>query len=499
MVIDAPVATPVTTSKESPKEARFSKGFVNAFFSLYLVISLGLIGLSPPFQSADAFAHFDRASGIASGQLVAITRHATSGSYLPSGVIDLEDVFSTIPFDPNARANDHQFHAATQLNWNSPKVFVAYTTGGNIPFLYAPQVVGILIGRLVSPHVVVSFYLAELANLLAFIALTRWALLRFPRRLALPLGVFLLLPMTISVAISVNPDCLLLALSMVFAAACYSGYYESRELRTASTTPSPPVRRAARTHRRMTNAYCIGFVSLFFMTLEKPPLILLGLLLPMVDLYTSLKSYIRKVIVFVASAGIPYALWSHFWARGVGGTPPLYPLAPSRQLRLVLSDPLKDLEVIYQTLWRDSWLFWRQLVAGIGWLDVAFPTWVYVALTIVVAASFVTVIDTKHEDLRRFLWSLLVLFATACGISFSLYVAYSPYGARGIYGLQGRYYLPLLPMLIVVLGLHPTRSARLRLAANAVGEYATVALVSLQLLVAAEYVAILLQRYWYKS
>lgn len=498
-MIDVPVDTPVVVPTEARTEARLSKSFVNAFFCLYLVIGLGLIALSPPFQSADAFAHFDRASGIASGQLVAITQHRTSGSYLPLGVIDLEDVFSTIPFDPTARATDSQFHAATQLNWNSPKVFVAYTTGGNIPFLYLPQVVGILIGKLVSPHVVVSFYLAELANLLAFIALTRWALLRFPRRLALPLGIFLLLPMTISVAISVNPDCLLLALSTVFAASVYSGYRESHELHTTSATSLAPGRRAARTHRRMANAYYIGFASLFFMTLEKPPLLVLGLLLPMADLYTNLRRYVVRVIVFMASAGVPYALWSRFWARGVGGTPPLYPLAPGRQLRLVITDPLKDLVVIYQTLWQGSWLFWRQLVAGIGWLDVGFPTWAYVALTIVVAASILSVVDTTRSDVRRLLWSLLVLFATACGISFSLYVAYSPYAAGGIYGLQGRYYLPLMPMLIVILGLHPTSHPRLRAVSNTVGEYATLALISFQLLVAAEYVVVLLQRYWYKS
>lgn len=483
---------------EAAKEPNFSKPFINSFFCLYFVIGLGLMILTPPFQSADAFAHFDREVGIASGQLIATTQHGSSGSYLPSGEVWLEDGFSTIPFNPFARASEYQFHAGMQQNWNTPKVFVKYTTGGNIPFLYMPQVLGIWIGRLFSPHILVSYYLAELANLIAFVTLARWALLQFPRRITFPLGIFLLLPTIISIAISVNPDSLLLALSLVFVASCFNGYSENRASGVTTTESFQATRRATRSRKRITGSYRIGFISLFLMTLEKPPLVLLSLLLPLADLYTNFRKYCQRILVFMGSVSITYALWALFGAKGAGGPMPPGSFSPSRQLRLILTDPLKVVEVTSQTIGKWGWLFWKQLIAGIGWLDVAFPTWFYASLSVVLILSIVSTIYRRRSDLTRAIWLLLVLAITASAISFSLYVFYSPYAASSIYGLQGRYYLPLVPPIILVLGLERTRTPLWRITTNTASEYAAITLISLQLLSATEYIFVLLSRYWYK-
>lgn len=483
---------------ELVKEPRFSKTFINSFFCLYFVIGLGLMILTPPFQSADAFAHFDREVGIAHGQLIATTQHGSSGSYLPSGELSLEDVFSTIPFNPYARASDNQFHFGIQQNWDTPKIFVKYTTGGNTPFLYVPQVLGILIGKLFSPHILVSYYLAELMNLLAFVTLARWALLQFPRRLAFPLGIFLLLPTVISVAISVNPDTLLLSLSLVFAASCFTDYTENRERSLSQPELLHATRRSTRSRKKITRAYCIGFISLFLMTLEKPPLVFLGLLLPLADLYSNLRRYLVRVVVFAGSVSIAYALWSKFGARGEGGPMPPGSFSPARQIRLMITDPMKDVEVAGQTLRQWGWLFWKQLVAGIGWLDVSFSTWVYVSLSVALILSVLSTLYRRRGDVSRFVWSLLVLVITASAISFSLYAFYSSYAVSVIYGLQGRYYLPLIPPMIIILGLQRTRTPVFRIAANAASEYAAISLISIQLLIATEYVVTLLSRYWYK-
>ena len=499
--LDAPSGRPArelaTSLGDHDGTSTYSRAFVNSLFAIYLLIGLGLIALTPPFQSADAFAHFDREVGIARGQLIASTHHGSSGSDLPIGVLWLEDEFSTLPFNSFSRVSASQFRIGNEFDWNTPPTFVKYTTGGNIPFLYLPQVLGVEIGRLLSPRILVSYYLAEVMNLLAFLGLARWAFSRLPRRLAIPLGVFLLLPLMTSIAISVNPDCLLMALSTVLATACYRAYTAYREDVAASgVSPRDEEARAA-SRAAMSRWYYVGFASLFFMTLDKPPLILLGLLLPLVDLYSNLRRYVIRVLTFIASAGIVYELWSRFGARGAGGPIPASTFAPARQLRLMVTDPLKDTEVLATTLWRSGWIFWEQLVAGIGWLDVFFPRWVYTSLTVLVVASIFSIVPRSTLGTWRLVWSLAVLILTALGTSFSLYVFYSSYGATTINGLQGRYYLPLIPMLIVVLGIQTTHSPLSRRFANVVGEYGGTALISFQILVATEYAVTLLQRYWY--
>jgi uncharacterized membrane protein len=476
----------------------FSTNFLNLFFGLYLVLAIGLMAYTPPFQSADSFAHFDRAVGISEGQLVANTIKGTSGTYLPSGMVNLEDVFSTIPFNPVARTSKIQFQYGWHQQWDSAKIFVPYSTGGNIPFLYLPQVFGIWLGRVSSGHVLVSYYLAELFNLVAFVALARWALSKFPKRLALPLGLFVLFPTVLSVVTSVTPDSLLLALSMVFAASCYTSYSQHVRGESAwdpsrdetSFIPQPLV--------RADTMYWIGFASLFFMTLEKPPLIVLGLFLPIADLYQDLRRYIRRALVFGVSAAACSELWSVFGAQGAGGPIKQSSFSPGRQMRLMLTSPLKDVDVVFHTLQSWWWLLTTQFFAGIGWLDSTFPRWFYLSLLILFIAALVNTEQRSRGDLTRFTWCLFVIIAALVLNCFALYVFYNSYDAAKIYGLQGRYFLPMIPPLVVILGMGRERTTKLRFGSGIISENASLALVCVEFLIVAEYLVTLRSRYWVK-
>ena len=480
-----------------PGDQRFSRTFVNAFFALYFVIGLGLIAYTPPFQSPDAFAHFDRAAGIASGQLIASVHNNYAGSYLPVGVIDVEDDFSTLPFNPNSRVTRTQYPVGWLRSWNSPPAFIQYTTGGNLPFLYLPQVAGIVVGRALSEHVLVSLYLAQLFNFLTFIALTRFAFARLPRHLAIPMGIFLMLPTVITVAKSVNPDSLVLSLSVVFATMCYLGFSQ----RTGQ--PPRPTRRS-RSHRRhpfghLPNlTYWVAFASLLFMTLEKPPLAILCLLLPMADSTFSIRRYLQRVSVFVASFAIPFAIWATFGSRGQDGVVSPGKKVATQQLIAVLTNPLRDVIVLYHTLHYWGWLLTSQAVAGIAWLDIFFPTWFYVSLVVIFVVALFSAVRHGRQDRRRIGLSLLVVLVTALATAFSLYILANQYGSPMIFGLQGRYFLPMLPITIVVVGAHSTQRPLSRVVATIVDDYASLSLISLQILIATEVFVVIRNRYWVK-
>jgi uncharacterized membrane protein len=468
------------------------------FFCLYFVLGLGLIGLTPPFQSPDAFAHFDRAFGIAQGKITTTTSGGTPGNVFPVGVYQMEVVFSGMAAGPAARVAKSEFVYGWHQTWDSPKYFTAYSTGGNAPFLYAPQVLGIEIGRILSGHLLVGYYLAEIMNLLAFIVLTRWAMAQFPKRLAFPLGIFLLLPMVNSLAISVNPDCLLLALSAVFAASCYNRYSAARE--QSPGLGSAPSKRAAavRPWYIWSNpSDRIGYLSLIFMTIEKPPLVILGLLLPIADLSSNIRRYVLRVIVVTGSATAAYEVWERFLTGSRGRTVPLIGVAPARQLKLVLTNPVKDFNVVAQTLHVDGLLYWKGFIAGIGWLDTWFPSWFYQGLSVVFVLAVVNAISLRRRQVVRTVWSLLVLALAALALMFTFYLVDTPYSNPTITGFQGRYLLPLLPSLLVVLGWQSdSMSPRFRLTSNAVQQYAAIALVGLQLWIYTDFVITVLHRYW---
>lgn len=481
---------------QSRENSHFSRNFVRVFFSLYFVLGLGMIGLTPPFQSPDAFAHFDRAFGISQGQLITTTARGVPGDTFPVGVIQMEDIFSAMAEGRSVTATKYEYVYGWHQTWNMPLYFTNFDTGGNIPFLYLPQSLGIVVGRIFSSHLLVGYYLAEILNLLTFVVLTKWALSRFPRRLAFPLGVFLLLPMVNSLAISINPDCLLLALSMVFAASIYSGYSESRksESRPPLVDDGKP-----RVHLRhvLTNAnYQIGFVSLLLMALEKPPLLLLGLLLPLADLHSNLRRYFRRALLFMVSAAVTYEVWTKFGAGPQGKPVPLIGVSPARQLTLVLTNPLKDVDVLIQTFRTYGLLDWKEFIAGIGWLDTWFPSWFYVFASIVFVLALLSAVSIGRRHVGRTIWSLSVWALVAVVLMFTFYLVDSQYSLPTIIGLQGRYFLPLVPTLVVLLGLESTRSPRFRTLASTVEEFAGISLICLQAWMGTAFAMTVLHRYW---
>ncbi len=465
---------------------RVSRGFLAAFFGLYLVLGVILMAFTPPFQSPDAFAHFDRAVGLAYGDLTSTTSHGTPGEPFPVGVYQTEVIFSGMAAGPAARVARSEFVYGWHQTWDSPTYFTAYETGGNAPFLYLPQVLGVEIGRLVSPRVLVSYYAAELGNLLAFVALTAWAMSRFPRRLTWSLGVFLLLPMVTSLAISVNPDALLIALSAVFAAACGRLGATSRENAPPpwNLWSDPDVR--------------IAYVSFLLMTIEKPPLLILGLLLAVVERPFRWRRAVARALTVTASAVVAYEAWATLAATGRGTPTKLAGVAPVAQLRQLLTHPGHGVAVLVATLRGDGGLFVREFIAGIGWLDTWFPGWFYLTMSVVVLVALGYAHSVSRGRLGAGVGSLAILACTALALMFTFYLVDTPYGAPTITGFQGRYLLPLYPSLIVTLGAGPRGLRPLGPVARLIDEYGATWLVVAQVLIAAQFVMTLLSRYWFR-
>lgn len=474
----------------------FSKNFVRLFFAAYLVLGLGLIALTPPFQSPDAFGHFDRAVGLSEGKIDNTIVDGVAGEHFTVGLFEMETVFSKMSRAPTTTATKFEYAYGWQRTWDMPPYFTSFVYGGNYPFLYVPQTLGVVVGRIVSRHLLVAYYLAEIFNLLAFIGLTKWAFARFPQRIALPIGVFLLLPMVNSLAISVNPDCLLLALSVVFAAALYCNYRESRGQETDPPLTVGPLSRSRHHHLRTNSYYQIGFASLLFMAIEKPPLIVLGLLLPLADLHSNLRRYARRVVVFMLSTGAVYELWVTFGAGPKGKSVAHAGVAPLRQLKLILTNPHLDLVVLATSGRTYGLLYWKEFIAGIGWLDTWFPGWFYLLVSVVLALAISNLVLAGRRDIFRTLWSLFAIALAASSLVVAFYLVDTSYASTLITGLQGRYFLPLLPVLLVVLSPEPARVMRLRPVGAVVEEYASFALIGLQLWIFTSFALTLLRRYW---
>ncbi len=123
---------------------------------------------------------------------------------------------------------------------------------------------------------------------------------------------------------------------------------------------------------------------------------------------------------------------------------------PSRQFALVLQEPVQFLLRYVRSVISER--LHTSFIATLGWLDTPFPNWYirgYVVLLLGVAlidrCKTVTISFGQRLGMLAVLSWCLVFF----GILF--YIQWNPVGAPGLIGLQGRYFIPLGPLMFIIL------------------------------------------------
>jgi uncharacterized membrane protein len=154
--------------------------------------------------------------------------------------------------------------------------------------------------------------------------------------------------------------------------------------------------------------------------------------------------------------------------RGI--TPELAILQPHGQTSLalqlhgVLHNPLRFLLVLFNTYFNTVDTVSAGALGKIGDRYIGLQvTWMYLA--VILSAGVMAAVYCGRQavfDVPKNLHILLVLLvlATVCAISGTLYLTYTPVGAAAIDGIQGRYFLPLfLPLLFILANRLPSKYA----------------------------------------
>jgi hypothetical protein len=166
-------------------------------------------------------------------------------------------------------------------------------------------------------------------------------------------------------------------------------------------------------------------------------------------------------------ACVPALLWA-WWAGDAAGLAhaipryeagPLWPgprPAPfdasnaAAQTRVLLAAPWRLLMVPAATFGRDYAVLAGQMAGLLGWLNIPLPGWLYTAWGIALGAAALADLGGAAPSPAPWRESALLLAATAAsalGIVLALYVTWTPVGDSLAEGVQGRYFLPLLPLL----------------------------------------------------
>jgi uncharacterized membrane protein len=450
--------------------------------TLYLLVALpaGLAFslLIPPSQVLDESAHFFRVWQIAEGNVVAERTDLGDGQVVNSGTYDLcvreyVSEFGELATTPQAFELDDYWFDTPDCSPQRRDTFVGEAMGSYSIWTYPGQSVGVIVGRSIGLPLPVTFFLGRILGLLTAVGMA-WHAIRVAPRARLVITLAALLPMSLMGAAGYSPDGLVLGTSLIVIA--YA-------LKFALTD--------ALVRRRDVVVLAAAMTAL---TLSKPPYVVLALLFLTVRPGAA-GTRRRTATVFGSIAGgalFIAAIWNRI-GFPQGAVEAYRPgIDRGGQMKWILGHPLDYLNVLWDTVfywetqefvvkgWVGAFGMFR---SGVGDSPLMVPVFVLVAAVAIGAFTFVEAGPARTTPsglvARVRPWvPLVALVGTVLGIYTSAYIAWDAVGAPRIYGIQGRYFIPLLPLPAAVLALRRHRSD------SALGERA-VAVVALVLLTAA--------------
>ena len=467
--LDPETAPPPITVPASPDLApaggrpTLRRALALLFAVLALPTCLVLALLTPLGQVADEPAHVMRAASLLHGQWIGRRAPALMGdgtTRVMAG-LDVDQAVLGVQGGPNQAHLDlklfewrrEQGWAGFRYFYHIPSVSI-YT-----PTFYVPAAAGMAATKLAGAGPFIATYAARLANAACFAAMGLPALLLARRGHAL-LFCTLSLPITLSLAGSVNQDGLLIGASALAAALL------TRSAPMTAAGPGLP----------RTLSYWGAALLLTLVVAAKPPYapLLVGLLFPLPPMRAWLR--LRRPLLLraalVAAALLPGVLWG-WYALSTVATPydrPPYEAGPlwpgprpavfdgtnaAAQLQVLLADPSRFVTLPWTTIIHDRALV-RSMVGVLGWLDILLPPLLYALWHLAAPAALLCdLLAQRGEVARGSTRDLLVGLAAGAtcvlGIYLSQYLAWTAVGHTDVQGPSGRYLLPILPFVALCL------------------------------------------------
>jgi len=442
-----------------------------AFTALIAVFGVVFLLATPPFQAPDEWRHVQRIFAINSGQFLATSHSAGfSGVFVPRSLLELEVGLDAgnVRHHPNWRQSPARLRAELTRPFNADdRVYVGMPSLYS-PIAYLPSALVIGVARLLDLSAAVCVYAGRLGNVIAYAILVALALRWAPAH-RYALGMLATTPMAVFEAASLGVDAVTNALALLFTTAV---------LRAAAA--SGPLRR--------TEVLELGVLAALVGLSKQAyaPLVLIVGLLPAAR-FSSTRARLGALFAVTAAGVVPTGLW--FIALHQLELGPISPGSdPQEQVAFLLGHPLQGATVLLNTLVAHFGRYVKGFIGQLGSLDVALPTALYAIYPLVLLA--VSALDGgRANPVRGKERGILLGVAVITWISVMLlaYIGWNVPWDSVVRHVQGRYFIPLAPLLACAVHL-PWRAGLSRLPA-----LLTIAAAAVVLIVASVCVV---QRYW---
>ena len=400
----------------------------STFLLISIILGIGYMIVFPVAGTPDELAHFYRAYEVSSFHVTSEYKDSYGGRELPASLIKIfedQDIF-------NIKYKDELGALRIKLNKNE-KTFIEFSSSALYsPICYLPQSIGIGIGRILNLPPTIIFYLGRITNFICFIIMMYFAIKYIPIRKTTTL-VLATLPIVFQAAISLSPDALTIATAFSLVSFTLYMKYEKKKLLDQKD-------------------YVIMILLSILMSMLKIvyiPICFVLLLIPKEKFKSTKDKYMKLTLLFIFIIILNLG-WLAYSSRFLIETNP--GVNSKEQIQFILTSPIAYCKVLFNTI---SNYYHLYLITGLGgslgWLRIVLNEF-YVFLYFMMIV-FMTITEQSSKKLKQIekCWIGILIIGVILLIFTSLYVQWNPVMQEMILGVQGRYFIPiaLLAVLLV--------------------------------------------------
>ena len=302
---------------------------------------------------------------------------------------------------------------------------------------YIPEVIGILIGKLITQTPILIAYFSRITNMIFCILIMYFAIKKIPfgKNILLLLSI---IPIAIEGFTTSSPDGLTIAISALFVAYTFYVAFDKNKMCGTKETVILAIIGAI-----------VSLCKIVYM-----PLIFLVLIIPK-EKFNSKKERIISMIIILSVGVILNLVWLLFGSIALFNTNTNTYAGTDQNGTLIkittlLSNPLIYLQKMMYTLGLKFNQYFLSLFGGqLEWAEVIKIEIIpYIIFVIAIISAFSDEkLKTTFKKYQKIIMFLIVLIITAL-IFTSLYIQWSDNELPYIDGVQGRYFLPILPLIL---------------------------------------------------
>lgn len=403
-----------------------------AFLKIALVVGMLYMFIIPPYAVPDEEAHF-------------VTVYAKS-SMLQGNMMQDEDG-NTI-----ARPQEVSYYA--RRRYPNSDTYVQYLKGvlgienikseGEVVLLgpmditgmaYMPQILGVSTARILQLNGVQLLFMGRMFAWLFYITVIFYAIRLMPFAKE-TMFVIALLPMSVQQGMSYSYDVTLNALAFFVFSYTLFLIYEK-----------PKVQKRDIAMLSMA-AFVLSPIKIVYIVIFG-----IGLLIPYEKFGGKNKKYLSAVIILVSGIGailftrissltsVTSNVASSSWSGESGYT-----------LSYLLSHPIDLFGIFYRSFERQMSFYWESLIGyEMGWLEIQLPIIILIIFSVLLLLSGLRCEEDKVvPGMKAKAWMLFLALTCMAGVCMAMLLSWTRGTARVVEGVQGRYFLPVLPMLMLL-------------------------------------------------